>query len=166
MAEAETNEQVFERLARELEARIHTSRADTPGFLQEIRTLPVGLRAMAATYELDVSITLDDLAWHFRNWYDHELAQETVAGLRELEAHEAADLFEQAYRLIAAKWEEFGRYAEAEPAEYNAWVSSSGLEAAIKPLNQRMWELSEQQDPQGLFGYWVSYARRYPDRIS
>jgi hypothetical protein len=30
-------------------------------FLQKIRTIPIGLRAMAATFELDVSMALDDL---------------------------------------------------------------------------------------------------------
>jgi hypothetical protein len=166
MLDAETKEQVFERLAKELETRIGASRADVPAFLRAIRGLPVGLRAMAATYELDVSITLDDLAWHFRNWYDHDLAQETLRGLRELEAAEAADLFEQAYRVISGKWEEFGRYVQAEPAEYNAWAKSSGLQAAIDPLNDRIWALADAQDPKGLFGYWVAYARKYPERIN
>ena len=166
MLDAETNEQVLERLAHELETRIVASRTDVPAFLVEIRQLPPGLRAMAATYELDVSITLDDLAWHFRNWYDHELAQETLRGLRELEAAEPADLFQEAYRLVSARWAEFGRYAKAEPAEYNAWAKSSGLQGAIDPLNDRMCALANQQEPEGLVGYWVAYARKYPERIS
>jgi hypothetical protein len=32
---------------------------------------------MAATYELDVSLTLDDLGWHFGNWPDPALSEKT-----------------------------------------------------------------------------------------
>jgi hypothetical protein len=49
-------------------------------FLVELRRLPPGLRAMAATYELDVSLTMDDLGWHFGNWHSTELAQGTAHG--------------------------------------------------------------------------------------
>ena len=35
---------------------------------EEIQRLPVGLRAMAATHHLDISLTLDDIGWHFLNF--------------------------------------------------------------------------------------------------
>jgi len=38
---------------------------DTKGHLARMRALPPGLRAMIAIYELDVSMALDDLGWHF-----------------------------------------------------------------------------------------------------
>ena len=34
-------------------------------FAREIRDLPSELRAMAATQHLEVSLTLDDIGWHF-----------------------------------------------------------------------------------------------------
>lgn len=79
-----SNEQVMELLGKELESRL-PSRND-PEFLIELRKLPPGLRAMAATYELDVSLCMDDLGWHFGNWHDQELAEETAGGLEELGA--------------------------------------------------------------------------------
>lgn len=80
---------------------------------------------MAATYELDVSITLDDLAWHFLNWYDHDLAQETSRGLHELEAAEPAVLFDEAYRLVAERWEEWSGSASQPPRRPERQVGGS-----------------------------------------
>ena len=76
-----TDDEVFAALAASLETRL----ADAPKgeyepFLPAIRALPPGLRAMAATHELDVSMTLDDLGWHFANWHNLELAEETSRG--------------------------------------------------------------------------------------
>lgn len=69
------DEAVFESLRKELERRMPMNRG-SPEFLVELRRLPHGLRAMAATYELDVSLTMDDLGWHFGNWHSTELAEE------------------------------------------------------------------------------------------
>ena len=33
-----------------------------------IGSLPTGLRAMAATHHLDISLTMDDIGWHFLNF--------------------------------------------------------------------------------------------------
>jgi hypothetical protein len=73
-------------------------------FLQKIRTMPVGLRAMAATFELDVSMALDDLGWHFGNWAHRGYCDETLRGLRELEAAEYADMFAKVYELARSNW--------------------------------------------------------------
>jgi hypothetical protein len=48
-----------------------------------MRALPPGLRAMTAIYQLDVSMALDDLGWHFGNWPDRALREETLQGLKE-----------------------------------------------------------------------------------
>jgi hypothetical protein len=68
-------------------------------FLKKIRAIPIGLRAMAATFDLDVSMALDDLGWHFGNWTHRGYCDETLQGLRELEAQEYADMFARAYEL-------------------------------------------------------------------
>ena len=44
---------------------------------REIRGLPPGLRAMAATHHLDVSLTLDDIGWHFLNFGHPSHVEET-----------------------------------------------------------------------------------------
>ncbi len=33
-----------------------------------IASQPTGLRAMAATHHLDISLTMDDIGWHFLNF--------------------------------------------------------------------------------------------------
>ena len=48
---------------------------------------------MAATFELDVSMALDDLGWHFGNWTHRGYCDETLHGLRELEAGEYTEMF-------------------------------------------------------------------------
>jgi hypothetical protein len=53
-------------------------------FAANIVHLPPGLRAMAATHWLDVSLTLDSITWHFGNFSEPQLIAETEAGLREL----------------------------------------------------------------------------------
>lgn len=39
---------------------------------------------MAATHHLDVSLTLDDIGWHFLNFGEPNFVREREAGLREL----------------------------------------------------------------------------------
>ncbi|HKQ37635.1 MAG TPA: hypothetical protein VJ063_06115 [Verrucomicrobiae bacterium] len=90
-----SDDDLFTLLAKELETRISAKRG-SPQFIAQIRRLPVGFRAMAATYELDVSLTLDDLGWHFGNWRDEALAEETARGLEVLGAPELATIFRDA----------------------------------------------------------------------
>src|SRR5215831_11152567 len=90
--DSSSDDELFALLGKELEKRISAKRG-TPEFVSEIQRLPSGLRAMAATYELDVSLALDDLGWHFGNWHNEELAKETAQGLELLGAKDLADLF-------------------------------------------------------------------------
>jgi len=53
-------------------------------YAEQLRVLPTGLRAMAATAYLDISLALDDIAWHFLNFGEPNHVTETEAGLREL----------------------------------------------------------------------------------
>ncbi len=54
------------------------SRGDPVVFLWQLNAAPEGLRAMAVTYELDVSMALDDLAWHVINHHSSlELAEKS-----------------------------------------------------------------------------------------
>ncbi len=41
-------------------------------FAANIALLPPGLRAMAATHWLDISLTLDSLTWHFGNFGERQ----------------------------------------------------------------------------------------------
>src|SRR6267142_4362003 len=90
--DSSSDDELFSLLGKELEKRVSAERG-SPEFVAEIRNLPVGLRAMAATYELDFSLALDDLGWHFGNWHNVDLAEETSQGLEELGASELASVF-------------------------------------------------------------------------
>src|SRR5258706_7610161 len=105
--EASSDDELFSLLGHELESRISAKRGSAE-FVEQIRNLPVGLRAMAATYELDVSLALDDLGWHFGNWHNEDLAEETAQGLRELGAYELAELFAKAFQSAKNYWTELG----------------------------------------------------------
>lgn len=138
-------------------------RADAVVFLSRLQNSPLGLRAMAATYDLDVSMALDDLAWHFINHHSlPEFAEETIFALRELEAPEAADLFAAAFEIIKPHWQELQSDRESKAA--HDWLNATGIQAAINPLNTRMWDYLKQFPAQGLFSLWATYARKYPER--
>lgn len=160
-----SDEEVLDALGALLSARIPPNlRADPPALVAQLRTLPPGLRAMAATYELDISLSLDDLGWHFGNWPDQELARETLWGLRELGAETAAEIFEQALELAAPYWGEIARFDGCGNPAWNGWYRDSGLEAALDPLNTLMWDLLKPAK-WGLMQYWVEYARKSPHRL-
>jgi hypothetical protein len=154
---ASSDEELFSLLGKELERRISAARGSAE-FIAEIRNLPIGLRAMAATYELDVSLTLDDLGWHFGNWHNSELAEETARGLEELGASELAQVFRQGFELAQEYWTELGT------PNWTEWYHGSLLERFIGPLTDRARSILENK-PRGIFQYWIDYARKHPDRL-
>ena len=123
--------------------------------------MPVGLRAMAATFELDVSMALDDLGWHFGNWAHRGYCDETLRGLRELEAVEYAEMFAKGYELAQANWSKLRDFA---PGEFKKWYNESEFEKATEPLSKRWWNL--QKSDGGIFGHWTKYARKYPHKVT
>jgi hypothetical protein len=152
-----SDDELFSLLGEELERRTSVPRS-SPAFSAEIQDLPVGLKAMAATYELDVSLTMDDLGWHFGNWHDPALAEETARGLEELGALELAQVFKEAYQIAMRYWSELGS------ENWSQWYHGSPLEKAVEPLTDKAWSILEGKK-NGIFEYWVDYARRYPERV-
>jgi hypothetical protein len=151
------DDELFTLLGKELERRI-TAKRGSQEFLHQIRSFPVGLRAMAATYELDVSLTMDDLGWHFGNWHDEALAEETVRGLEVLGAPELAMIFREALRHALGYWSELGA------KNWSEWYHGSPLEKAVEPLNEQAWKLLDKHK-NGIFYYWVDYARKNPEGL-
>jgi hypothetical protein len=133
--------------------------------VERLPTLPPGLRAMAATHELDVSMALDDLGWHFGNWPDLDMARETALGLRELGATEAAEIFEAALEIVRPRWDELATAAAGEGDAWIDWYNNRGLQEALDPLNDRMWKLLEPLEWR-LMQYWIEYARKFPHRVT
>ncbi len=44
------------------------------------------------------------------------------------------------------------------------WYDGSPFERAVEPLTKQAWAILK--DPSdGIFNYWVDYARQHPDRV-
>lgn len=129
-----------------------------------IEPLPRGLRAMAATYHLDISLTLDHLGWHFRNFGEPRFVKETERGLRELGLSELAECFWEAFAIVhplKAEIDECGDFDEC--------LARHGRLAEIGALNAKAWALddagNEELHGSAIFNAWVLYARKHPENV-
>jgi hypothetical protein len=146
---------VFELLKR----HVHANPYGWDGALaREIRGLPPGLRAMAATHHLDVSLTLDDIGWHFLNFGHPSHVQETELGLRELGLAEVAVAFHDAYELVQPHLFEIRRPG----GDYYAVMERSGHMKRIDELTEQARGLL---GPRGIYRRWAAYAKEHPDRV-
>jgi hypothetical protein len=157
VAATSSDDELFELLGKDLDRRLPSGRRPNDGFVKVLRALPIGLRSMAATYELDVSLTLDDLGWHFGNWHHEGLAHETALGLEELGATRLAEIFRAALQAALVYWVPLGQ------KDWMKWYHGSALEESVAALNDEAWAL---QRKQGILEYWAPYARRHPERLS
>jgi hypothetical protein len=160
---ASQNEKLLDLLLGELRVLFPPElREDPIVFNSRLQSAPRGLRAMASTYELDVSMALDDLAWHFVNYHASlDLAEETVYGLKELGADEAADIFSEALAVVRSHWSELGGTESASDA--HAWLDATGIQGKMNPLNFRMWNYLSKWPNKSLMDCWVAYARKHPE---
>lgn len=157
-------DELFTLLSDELCRRLPDGEGDDlDRFVQKLRTLPRGLRAMASIYQLDVSMALDDLGWHFANWHHHPYCRETLHGLTELEARREAEIFAAAYDIVQPYWTRIGRLIRRDFHAFVRWYNQSLLETALMPLNEELWAICGQT--RGLLSHWTRYARAYPARV-
>jgi hypothetical protein len=162
-----TDEELFRQLSSELESRLPPPVHESYELLvPAIRNLPRGLRAMAATHRLDVSMAVDDLGWHFYNFHDRAFCDETRSGVRELEALDVAEIFESALALVEPRWDEIASLRAISAEAFSEWYSASGLERGLAPLNRRLWAICGQSPSYGLMQFWLDYARKYPERVT
>jgi hypothetical protein len=131
-------------------------------FAENLSSLPHGLRAMAATHWLDVSLTLDSITWHFGNFGEPGLVAETEEGLTELGLHELRVCFTAAKELmqplLAGRTE-----ADGDPYEI---LEREGLRAAGRALDRRAWDLDNLGPRRSvIYQAWVRYAREHPERV-
>jgi hypothetical protein len=124
----------------------------------EIRVLPPGLRAMAATHHLDVSLTLDDIGWHFLNFGHPSHVEETEIGLRELGLCDLAAMFREAYELVRPHLAEIRRPG----GDYCAVMERAGHTKRIDELSSQARAVL---GAQGIYRCWAAYARQNPDRV-
>jgi hypothetical protein len=131
-------------------------------FAENLAMLPSGLRAMAATHWLDVSLALDSITWHFGNFGEPRLVAQTEEGLTELGLHDLAACFREAKELmvplLAGRTEEDG-----DPYEI---LKQAGLEKRGDELDRRAWDLDKPESGDSvIYEAWVRYARQHPDRV-
>ncbi len=126
-------------------------------FAQQIRTLPKGLRAMAATHHLDVSLTLDDIGWHFLNFGEAGHVKETKIGLRELGLCQLEELFSEAHSLVKPL---LGHIKTNQ--DYYGQLKEAGRKKRIDELTDQARRILKRR---GIYAFWTKYARLYPEQV-
>jgi hypothetical protein len=154
-------------LMQELEAILSARTFGSPyasdgRFAASIAEMPIGLRAMAATHWLDVSLTLDSITWHFGNFGEAGLVAETEAGLRELGLHDLARCFADAKELMVPL---LTNRTEADGDPYEI-LEYTGLHARAAELDQRADDLKDSVSGESaIYQAWIRYTRRHPERV-
>ena len=142
-----------------LKGRLHANPYGWDGaFAQGLCSLPAGLRAMAATHHLDVSLTMDDIGWHFLNFGHPTQVEETERGLREIGLIEVAAMFQEAYKLVQPHLSEIRRPG----GDYYAVMERSG---AMKRINALTDQARVAIGEQGIYRHWAAYARQHPEKV-
>ena len=161
---AENDKALFDLLSGELERLLpEEKQEDRDWYYKTLETLPRGLRAMAGMHFFDVSMSLDDLAWHFGNQNEDRDLRETLNGLRELELFEIADRFEKAWGLMEPHFEAI-RSGEVNSRNFYDWLEQIGADKKFDPMNDFIWDYCKQAGDLGLLSSWPVYARKYPER--
>jgi hypothetical protein len=131
-------------------------------FAANIARLPPGLRAMAATHWLDISLTLDSITWHFGNFGEPALVAETEAGLRELDLQELAECFVEAKELMTPL---LAQRTETDGDPYEI-LERAGLKERADKIDRRAWVLDDLGPGESvIYKAWIRYARQHPDRV-
>lgn len=125
-----------------------------------IGTLPTGLRAMAATHHLDISLTMDDIGWHFLNFGEPGLVRETEAGLRELGLDQIADYFVEAHTIVNPLKSEI-----KEAKDYYECLESRGLTDRINELTDKASATQPKLGDSPIYAAWTKYARMHPENV-
>jgi hypothetical protein len=162
-----TDEELFEFLET-AHSQCYIAQMDSGGddWVQQLRKMPAGLRAITVTFELETQLTFGGLGEFFANWLHRDYCKETLLGLRELEAKEAADVFVKAYSLVQPHWDKIDELMDAVPMPaFDDWYQGSELQQALVPLDERMFALRQANGDRGLIEYWLPYARKYPERF-
>lgn len=128
-------------------------------FARQIRKLPKGLRAMAATHFLDVSLGLDDIGWHFQNFGEENHVRETEMGLRELGIGPMADLFHETYEVVRPHLDAIVNKGQ----DYYECMEQAGLAQRLHELARKAWKLRKRDCD--IYAAWVRYARSYPENV-
>jgi hypothetical protein len=119
---------------------------------------------MAATHHLDVSLTVDDIGWHFLNFGELGLVRETEPGLRELQLGDIADWFVEAFNIVNPLRPEI-----KSGGDYYECLTRHGLMGRIDELTQKAEDKGSTCGTEvmgsPIYAAWVRYARQYPQNV-
>ena len=151
-------QQIFETLT----ARVRADPYAWDGvYAKQIRELPPGLRAMAATHDLVVSLSKADFAWHFRHCGEPNHVQETSRGLRELGLAELAQLFCEAYEVVLPYLPEIRRHSDSMECLLRQ-EHSDRLKVLTREAVRLIATGGEQVSGSAVYAAWIRYARAHP----
>jgi hypothetical protein len=160
---SKTDDDLLEHIFATLKERAGGDPYDEDGaYVAVIRALPIGLRAMAATHWLDVSLTVDDIGWHFLNFGEEGLVRETTLGLRELSLPEFEAAFVAASELICPI------RTEVTDDNFYEYLDSHNLDSKIQELGERIDESASrypQMTGSAIYGAWITYTRAHPENV-
>ena len=136
--------------------------SDDGAFAATVARLPPGLRAMAATHWLDISLTLDSITWHFGNFGEPGSVDLTEAGLRELDLSELADCFIEAKELMMPL---LAHRTETDGDPYEI-LERAGLQARAGEIDDRASALGNRGPGESvIYDAWIRYTRGHPERV-
>src|SRR3954462_2728935 len=153
---AEDDEALVQLLSEELQRLLPEEISRDPDAnYEKVRSLPRGLRAMAGMHFFDVSMALDDIAWHFGNQHDERALRETLAGLRELELFDAAACFEKMWDFMRPHMGALQR-GDYGGKDFPHWLEEIGAQSFAEPMNKLIWDQCEKVGKLGLLGLWAA----------
>jgi hypothetical protein len=152
-------EEIFSLLGRSVSS-VADPYSDDGSYAAAIGSLPTGLRAMAATHHLDISLTVDDIGWHFLNFGEPGLVRETEAGLRELGLDEIADYFVEAQTIVNPLKSEIKA-----AKDYYECLESRGLMDRINELTDKASATQPKLSDSPIYAAWAKYARVHPENV-
>jgi len=154
-------ERIFDTLASRVNADPY---AWDGAYAMQIRELPRGLRAMAATHDLVVSLSKGGFCSYFRHCGEPNHVQETEIGLRELELAEFAKLFSEAYKIILPHLDEIRARGDGVDS-----LQREGALGRIAELTREAVQMNaaggERMSGSAIYAAWIRYARKHHQRV-
>jgi hypothetical protein len=157
-----SDQDIFNAIAEEAYARLGNLEDDA--YYAILPSQPSGIRAYAGIWDLDVSMSMDDVAWHFANHYAERHIESTLWSLQEINAMEVHNIFAQAVSIVRPHLETLRSGAINTNAKHK-WLKETGIQAACNPLNKWLWEICEENPDYRLLSFAIKHARNSPDRF-
>ena len=152
-------EEIFSVLSKSV-STIADPYSEDGSYAAAVASLPTGLRAMAATHHLDISLTMDDIGWHFLNFGEPGLVRETEAGLRELGLDEIAGYFVEAHTIVNPLKSEI-----KEAKDYYECLERRGVMDRINELTDKASATQPKLSGSAIYAAWTKYARVHPENV-